>query len=382
MAYNRGKILGIDASRCVVRNGTGVEMYSKWIISALLLELHREAHPRFESVRLYSPREISESVLGGRYAFVEQRIIQLPRLWTHVRLSLEMLHEEPDVLFIPSHVLPLHHAKNSVTTIHDVAFMEFPEAYPIWQRMYLKFSTWLAAREASAIIVPSQAVADNVMRYFLCERKKIHVIPHGFEKMDLRPNSIDEREILESFGITQDAKYIFYVGRLEEKKNIARLVRAFMKFHEKHPDWKLILGGSRGYGFENIFVEIEKLRGWDCVLMPGYLSNVERDVLYRHCQFVAFVSLVEGFGFPVLEAASFGKAVLASNIPVLHEVGGEFLTYVNPFEVSDILRGMNKLADRSHDDKKHAENMRSICHRFSWESAGQATLRLLESVIQ
>jgi hypothetical protein len=149
-------ILGIDASRCVATNGTGVEGYSAAIIRHLLKLIHEQPHSVFDSVVLYTPREIPESVLGGRYAFVEQRVLTLPRLWTQVRLSAEMVQEPPDVLFVPSHVLPVVHPAKSVVTIHDVAFMDFPHAYPLSRRLYLKFSTWLAVREATCIIVPSE----------------------------------------------------------------------------------------------------------------------------------------------------------------------------------------------------------------------------------
>jgi glycosyltransferase involved in cell wall biosynthesis len=375
-------VLGIDASRCGVSCGTGVEAYSRHIVRAILKELSSVAHPKFDSVFLYAQREISRDVLGGDYLFVTRRTIPLPRLWTHVRLSLEMLHEEPDVLFVPSHVLPLYHPQRSVVTIHDVAFMEFPEAYSFFQRKYLWFSTWLAVKEAVALIVPSETVKGDLMKHFSCDARKIHVVPHGFEMEKFDVSQSGQARILEQFGLTTDSKYILYVGRLEEKKNLTRLVSAFLKFHGAHRDWKLILAGGRGFGFGKIFSEVEHAGAWGSILMPGYVSDVERDVLYRHCQFAAFVSLAEGFGFPVLEAANFGKQVLASDIPVLHEIGGDALTYTDPLDVSDISRGMLELA-KSSGDERVAMRMRKICDRYSWKGAADETLRVLEkSVLQ
>lgn len=371
-------VLGIDASRCGARLGTGVEAYSTAVVRAILKELSVSTHPKFDQVVLYTPHHLSGEILGGRYSFVRERVIPFPRLWTQVRLSAEMVHEEPDVLFIPSHVLPLIHADKSVVTIHDTAFVHFPTSYSFFQRKYLTFTTWLTVREAKKIIVPSEATKRDLMETFKCPEDKISVVLHGFESSP-HMESKNDVELLREFGLDMDSKYIFYVGRLEEKKNLVRLVRAFAKFREKFPKWRLVLAGNRGFGFEKLFQEVENSDLWDCVMMPGYVTDEERSVLYRHCQFVAFVSLAEGFGFPILEAASFGRHVLASNIPALKEVGGNALTYCDPLDEEKISEGLVKIASQDEASSKNA--LEQLVKKYSWEKAGKETLRVLESVI-
>lgn len=373
-------ILGIDASRCGARLGTGVEAYSTAVVQAILKELSVSTHPKFDEVVLYTPHHLSPEIIGGRYSFVRQRVIPFPRLWTQVRLSAEMIHEEPDVLFIPSHVLPLVHADKSVVTIHDTAFVHFPKSYSFFQRKYLTFTTWLTVREAKKIIVPSEATKQDLMETFKCPEEKISVVLHGFESSPPVAQGRDT-ELLEEFGLDADSRYIFYVGRLEEKKNLVRLVQAFAKFRKQFPQWKLILAGNRGYGFEKLFHEVEKNNLWDCVMMPGYVTDEERSVLYRHCQFVAFVSLAEGFGFPVLEAASFGKRVLASDIAALREVGGNALTYCDPFDVEQIHNGLIEMANGLRTDESSGDALEALVKKYSWDRAGKETLRVLESVI-
>lgn len=371
-------VLGIDASRCGAHNSTGVEAYSTAVVRAILKELSVSTHPKFDEVVLYTPHHLSSEILGGKYSFVRERVIPFPRLWTQVRLSAEMVHEEPDVLFIPSHVLPLIHADKSVVTIHDTAFVHFPKSYSYFQRKYLTFTTWLTVREAKKIIVPSEATKQDLMRTFKCPEKKITVVLHGFEGSPKVASGRDS-ELLEEFGLDTDSKYIFYVGRLEEKKNLVRLVKAFAKFREKFPKWRLVLAGNRGFGFEKLFHEVENNNLWDCIMMPGYVTDEERSVLYRHCQFVAFVSLAEGFGFPVLEAASFGKRVLASDIPALKEVGGNALAYCDPFDEEKIFEGLVKIA---HADGESSKNgLETLVKKYTWDRAGKETLRVLESVI-
>ena len=373
-------VLGIDASRCGASNGTGVEAYSTAIVRAILKELSVSTHPKFDQVVLYTPHHLSPEILGGRYSFVRQRVIPFPRLWTQVRLSAEMVHEEPDVLFIPSHVLPLIHADKSVVTIHDTAFVHFPKSYSFFQRKYLTFTTWLTVREAKKIVVPSEATKRDLMETFTCPENKISVVLHGFEGSP-HVESKKDMELLQEFGLDMDSKYIFYIGRLEEKKNLVRLVRAFMKFKKKFPEWRLVLAGNRGFGFEKLFQEVEKNDLWDSVMMPGYITDEERSVLYRHCQFVAFVSLAEGFGFPVLEAASFGKSVLASDIAALREVGGSALTYCNPLDENKIFEGLVAMAHRDNSSGDSENILGKLVKKYSWEKAGKETLRVLESVI-
>lgn len=370
-------ILGIDASRC--KNGTGIEVYSTAIVQSLLRELAQSTHPPFNDVVLYTPKHLSQETIGGQYSFVGERVITIPKLWTQIGLSLEMIQEEPDVLFIPGHVLPLVHAEKSVVTIHDTAFMHFPESYSFFQRMYLKFTTWLAVREAKMIIVPSKATKYDLIKSFNCPEKKIAVVAHGYEMKTEKKNNnkIDDDELLRTFGLDTKSKYIFYIGRLEKKKNLVRLVEAFRRFHEKFPEWKLILAGGRGYGFEELLGVVGSCDLWDSVLMPGYVTDEERDTLYRHCQFVAFISLAEGFGLPILEAVSRGKPVLASDIDVLREIGENELTYVDPLDDEAIYRGMCEMEK----GKFSREKLVALSQKYSWEKAAKETLHVLKSVI-
>lgn len=377
-------LLGIDASRCVAAYGTGVEAYSSAIIRHLLEKIKTNPHGRFNRVHLYTPRPLPPNFLNGQFPFAEERVITFPRLWTQVRLSAEMLSEPPDVLFIPGHVLPIIHPRKSVVTIHDVAFMSFPRAYGWANRAYLRFSTWLAVREAEKILVPSHAVASDLVTYFSCPPQKIQVVHHGYDMPSSAPSEISQTT-LEGFGLASDTPYIFYVGRLEEKKNLVRLIEAFLQFHEKHPAWKLVLAGSRGFGFQAIFDAVEKHDAWSDIIMPGYITDEERDILYRHCRFSAFTSLAEGFGFPILESLSYGKDILLSDLPIMHEIVGERFkgTFVNPLDTASIAAGLTTLATSTAttSPERHAVLTR-VPQQYTWSQAAEETLRVLEGVIQ
>lgn len=380
-------VLGIDASRFGHEFSTGVENYSYHIIRGLLSAISKDPHCPIREVVLYTPREIQKRELGNEYPFCRDRIITLPRLWTQVRLSAEMLGNEPDVLFIPSHTLPIVHPKKSVVMIHDTAFRRFRRAYSIFQYAYLQFSTWLAVREAAKILVPSHATRDDLIRYFGCKKEKIEVIPHGFSFPDMRnggeveKNSMSDKEqkaLLERFGIVDGDRYFFFVGRLEEKKNLVRLARAFSLFRQKHPEFKLILAGKRGVGFRRLFNEVEYLNLWGSVLMPGYITEEEKTIFFQNCSGFVFPSLYEGFGLPVLDAFYFEKPVLASRSGALPEVCSDAALLIDGKNETEIFHGLELLIQ-----KKSAELVkkgRVQLEKFDWGGTAKKTLEVLLSL--
>lgn len=392
-------VLGIDASRFGHEFSTGVENYSYHIIRGLLAAISQDSHCPITEVILYTPREIQKrelGVLGGQYPFCRDRVITLPRLWTQVRLSTEMIGNEPDVLFIPSHTLPIIHPKKSVVMIHDVAFCRFRRAYSFFQYAYLQFSTWLAVREAAKILVPSHATRDDLIRFFGCKKEKIEVVPHGFSAPGSLPdgatdsngvtdsadgaeiisvNSKEQKELLERFGIVDGEPYFFFVGRLEEKKNLVRLVRAFSIFREKYPKFKLILAGKRGAQFRRLFDEVEYLNLWGSVMMPGYVTEEEKAIFFKNCSGFVFPSLYEGFGLPVLDAFYFGKPVLASRAGALPEVCGNAAALVDPENEQEIFHGLKKITGGGALEliRKGREQLK----KFDWEKTAKKTLKIL-----
>ena len=138
-------LIGIDASRAARAHRTGTENYSLYLIRALARIA--EGH----SLRLYSDVPPPAGLLPDD-ASVEWRVMPFPRLWTHLRLSLEMALHPPDVLFVPAHVLPLVHPRASVVTVHDLGYLYYPEAHGRWARWYLDWGTRYSAQRARWVV--------------------------------------------------------------------------------------------------------------------------------------------------------------------------------------------------------------------------------------
>jgi glycosyltransferase involved in cell wall biosynthesis len=362
--------IAIDASRYNNSDATGVEWYGKHIIEHLLPKFKGE-----DELILYSRFPVEGLDFDG----ADNRVIYSKRFWTLRALSKEIKNNPPDILFIPSHVLPLTLAKRSVITVHDLAFKRFKKVYSFVQYNYLNWSTKVAVKKAAKIIVPSEVTKEDLIELYRCDPAKIEVVPHGFSEPRVvnEDKVMSESEVFQYFEIKKDSKYVFFVGRLESKKNLVNLVKAFSEFSKSHPEYKLILAGSRGVGFHKIIAAVKKLKLIDKVIMPGYITEEEKYVLYKYCAFFAFPSLYEGFGLPVLEAFYHKKAVLCSNCSSLPEVAGEAAHLIDPASVEEISAGMKKLIeDEAYKIDligKGSERLKN----YSWEKAADQTLKAI-----
>jgi len=366
--------IGIDTSRYTTETATGVEWYSYHIINGLISESLKHEETK---VVLYSPREINIPKELEHPKKIIKKIIPAKRFWTLIKLSLEMRKNPPDVLFVPSHVLPLIRPAYSVITIHDTAFKYLRKSYLPHQYFYLDWSTKYAVKKAGKIIVPSQATKEDLIKLYNCAPDKIEVVYHGYKE----PKKIDIKEVPESlklFGFGENQfPYIFFVGRLESKKNLSNLIKAFKIFSESKPEFRLVLAGKRGIGFERIFKTVKKLHLEEQVIMPGYIDETEKAYLYKNCSMFAFPSLYEGFGLPILEAFSFGKPVLTSHVSCLPEIAKDAACYVDPFDPEDIARGLDKIIiDKDYSKKLIVSGKERLSH-FSWEKSVKQTFDVL-----
>jgi glycosyltransferase involved in cell wall biosynthesis len=367
-------IIGIDASRYGHPESTGVEWYSYHLLNELIPLLGREHNTEF---RLYAPRDFTAA---AELPFnVKKRIIKFMRLWTLVRLSWEMIWKRVDLLFVPSHTLPLICPKKTVITIHDVAYKHFKEAYSWKQFLMLEWATRKAVKKAWRIIVPSEATKKDLIELYKCRESKIFVVLHGAPDVPPLLSFGDaEKDSLErSLHLEKARLIILFVGRLEFKKNLGRLIEAFGRFLKEFPGWKLVMAGKRGVGFEKIWKKAEELGLQEDIILPGYVTEHEKLYLYDKCRMFAFPSLYEGFGLPVLEAFAMRRPVLTSRVSSLPEVAGDAALLINPEKVEEISVALKRLASDGILVSKLIEKGDKQLKKFSWEKAAKETFEVL-----
>ena len=325
--------IAIDASRSTVGLLTGTEHYSRELIYALIE--HNDSLSSPHEIVLYF-RDYPASGLFPKSSFVNQRVIPFPRLWTHIRFASSLWATRPDVTFVPAHTLPYFFPGRAVVTVHDLGYKYFPEAHPSSQLNYLDWATRHSARRASRILADSQATADDLQKFYNVPADKIEVVYPGVDA------PFDKRgwELYSKYKIP--LSYFLFIGTLQPRKNIERIVQAFDMWQNGNPDKNigLVLAGKEGWLFDKSWLE-----GVENVHLTGYIDAEDKGALIRQASALVFPSLYEGFGFPVVEAMHMGTAVITSNTSSLPELVGDAAILVNPESVEEIAASLDLVAE-------------------------------------
>ena len=366
-------LIGIDASRTVTGRRTGTENYALQL-TRRLIQLDRS-----NRYRLYY-NQAPPPGLFARQQNVEERIISFPRLWTHACLSVEMLRRPPDVLFVPAHVLPLHHPPRTVVTVHDLGYLYFPEAHKAWSRRYLDWSTRFNARQATAVIADSEATRRDLIAHYHIDPHKITVIYPGIGD-EFRPITEDDLVAQARARYDLPATYLLYVGTLQPRKNLVRLISAYHQLCQQYPPAllpHLVIAGKKGWLYDEILAQATDLRVSQRVRFPGYVDQQDLPALLGGASALLMPSLYEGFGLPVLEAMACGTPVICSNTSSLPEVAGDAALLVDPLDVQGLVDAMAKLLS---DDALRQDLVRrgfAQAARFSWAETARQALAVCE----
>jgi glycosyltransferase involved in cell wall biosynthesis len=381
--YNVPMLIGVDASRIARAQRTGTEAYSLHLIRALI---KTGCEHRF---RLYTPVPLSPDVMqavgqaapggGPANSLYEGRVIPFPRLWTHLRLAWEVSRHPPDVLLVPAHVMPLVCPVPAVVTVHDLGYLHYPEAHRRFDRWYLDWTTRRHARLAACVIADSRATRADLIRHYQADPDRIVVVYPG---RDASLSRVDDREAIavvkRRYSIGGD--YLLYLGTLQPRKNLVRLVEAFARLQPLTPDLRLVLAGKKGWLYDDLFARVEALGVEDRVVFTGYVADADKALLLSGALALVYPSLYEGFGLPVLEAMACGTPVLTSNVSSLPEVAGAAALLVDPLDVDAIAEAMSCLISDTDLRNTLAEEGYEQIQSFSWAKAAREVLQVLESV--
>ncbi|MCL4867964.1 MAG: glycosyltransferase family 4 protein [Anaerolineae bacterium] len=366
-------VLGIDASRAVTTERTGTEAYSLYLIRALI----EPAAAAGIKLRLYFNQPTPPGLFAAA-PHIEQVIIPLPRLWTHLRLAQELHRRPPDIFFTPAHVIPLTYRGRALATIHDLGYHYFPQAHPLSQRLYLHWSTQHNARRASHILADSQATKNDLIHVYKTTPEKVTVVypalPSGSEQLAV------SREQLLAHSPTRklaNSPYFLYLGTLQPRKNLVRLVDAFVQSGVSH---HLVLAGRVGWLAQELlaFIKQQPVSVQGRIHLPGYVSEAEKADLLRGAAALLYPSLYEGFGFPILEAQAAGIPVLCANSSSLPEAAGDGALLVDPLDTAGMAAAIYRLANEAPLCQDLVERGYANVKRFSWEDAAAKIIAILQ----
>ena len=281
--------------------------------------------------------------------------------------------KKADITHFFNFIVPPGVSGKTVVTVHDMTYKEFPETVRGRTKMMLNVGLKQSMKRADMIVTVSEFSKREILKYFPEHEKKLRVVPCGVDLERFHPCTEPERipQVKESLGIEGD--YFLYLGNIEPRKNLERLITAYDIFSKRnHGDVpKLVLAGGKGWLYEGIFGKVQELGLDKQVIFTKYIPSEDMNPLM--CGAVAFVfpSIYEGFGMPPLEAMACGVPVLASNAASLPEVTGGCAVNCDPFSPESIAHGLEKLRSDEELRKKLSVKGRERAQSFTWDHSAR-----------
>lgn len=308
----------------------------------------------------------------------QYRVIKPTTLWTRCRLPLDLyLHRpKPNVFFTPGHYAPKFCPAPFAIAIMDLSFIHFPEMFRK-QDLY-KLTNWSrdSILRADHIFTISNFSKDDIIKNYSVPEEKVTVTYPGFdqERFGRRISPQEIERIKKRYNIVGD--YLLYVGTLQPRKNLTRLIRAFAQIKGTHHS--LVIAGKKGWLYSKILDEGKQLGVEDRVRFIGYVTNKDTPALMSGAEALVLVSLYEGFGIPVLEAMALGIPTVISGTSSLPEIAGEVGIMVDPKDVKSITRGLDQAIQLNEFQRKeNAVKSKVQAKKFTWKQAAEKTLEVL-----
>jgi glycosyltransferase involved in cell wall biosynthesis len=294
-------------------------------------------------------------------------------LWEQLVQPVVLRRAGVDLLHAMAFVGPLASTCPFVVTIYDLSFLRFPEAFRPWNRWYLSRFTMLSARRARRVIAISQSTKRDVVQRLGVPADRVDVVYCGADdSFGLLP--ADEVASFRRQRRLPD-RFILFLGTLEPRKNVQGLVRAYARWREVETNVpKLVVAGGKGWHYDQIFAEVERLNLAGEVIFPGYVAQDELPLWYNAADLFVYPSRFEGFGLPVIEAMSCGTPVVTTTASSLPEVAGDAALLVSPNDETELAEAMRRaLTDQNLRQTMIAKGYDRAA-TFSWERTAHQTV--------
>jgi|SRR5690242_7635178 len=341
-------------------------------------------HSAIEELRLYSAYrwvdDPARALSANRTIAALRRNVPFKtealELYTKLRGALFRLHTRRMhgwLLHTPNYVL-MPFDGPTLTTVHDLSWLSYPEAHPIERVRFLDRHLPHSLERANLVLTDSEFIAAEIASRFGLPRGKIRVVPLGVDA-SYRPRGHQElAPTLARHGL-QAGEYLLVVATLEPRKNLARLVRAYAALPDplkaRHP---LVIVGARGWLNHELEREIAPLERAGTARRLGYVDENDLPLLYAGAHAFAFPSLYEGFGLPVLEAMASGVPVLTSNVSSLPEIAGDAALMVDPRDDVAMSAGLERLLEDSAWRTRANERGIARASAYPWSRCVDATV--------
>lgn len=271
---------------------------------------------------------------------------------------------------------PVWYQGRVVTTVHDLTTMRFSNpaknsaVFTFKQQVY-KYVVWRAAHKSTQVLVPSEFVAEDVMRFTGIRRDKIIVTYEAADAIAARPKPLKQ---------LVGRQFLLYVGRPNPHKNLERLIEAFASLKPRYPNLVLVMAGRKDANYQRVEDEAY-VKGVKNLYFPGFVTEAQLRWLYEHCEAYLFPSLSEGFGLPGLEAMRHDAPVISSNATCLPEIYGDAARYFDPLDAGAIAGAIDDvLSDKDLRDGL-IKRGRVRVKQYSWQQMAEQTLDVYKQAL-
>jgi glycosyltransferase involved in cell wall biosynthesis len=322
---------------------------------------------------------------------IQLQFSRLPTLRPTVRILWEQLVQPAvlashkiDLLHALAFVVPLLATCPTVVTVHDLSFIHFPEAFRPWNRLYLSYFTAWSVRKARRVVAVSESTRRDVISCFGLPAERVDVVHNGVDSQFRLLPAAEIDSFRQRRGLP--GKYILFIGTLEPRKNLETLLKAYTHLLARYQGGssdapKLVIGGAKGWYYEQVFAAVEELELTRQVIFPGYIAQEELPWWYGAATLFVYPPYYEGFGLPVLEAMRCGVPVITSSVSSLPEVVGDAGLLVAPMDVEELAEAMYRLLQ----DATLCEELRQLglerSADFSWERTAMETASVYRRVL-
>src|SRR3989337_3914192 len=354
--------IGLDGNEANIENRVGSGKY----VYELIKQFSQNKKYEFEVFLKQNPlSDLPKESKNFKYKVFGPKF-----LWTQFALPMHLIFgKRPDLFFSMSHYGPRFSPAAYVITIFDLSYLHYPELFNKDDLHQLTNWTKYSIKSAKHILAISNSTKDDIVKNYDVDPEKITVTYIGYDQELFKPQSKDKIESVKKiYKIKGD--YLIFVGTLQPRKNIVKLIEAFEKI--THP-LQLVIVGKKGWLYDSIFKKVKDLDIEKKVIFTDYVPGSDLPPLICGAKAYVLPSLWEGFGISVIEAQACGVPVVASNVSSLPEIVADSGILVDPEKTDSIVDGIKKSLDaktRTDLVKRGFENIK----RFSWEKCAKATL--------
>jgi glycosyltransferase involved in cell wall biosynthesis len=367
--------VGIEATS-LLGSRSGVGNYTGRLLAALIAD-----NPEWDFL-LYSNRTLEplEPSLAPATR-VTSRFPWKRLLWMQGSLPALIRRTEPDLCHFPNAMAPLYQERPFVVTIHDASLFLYSQFHPRTRILSIRLMLPFVARRAAAVITVSQHARRELIRILGLAPEKVHVV-YEAAGGEFRPVTGEQQleALRRKYNLPEH--FLLYVGTLEPRKNLIRMVHSLREVRRRGHPHHLVLVGANGWYQTLLRREVARLELDDVVHFMGYLPTADLPGLFSLATLFVFPSLYEGFGLPPLEAMASGAPVLSSNRSSLPEILGDAAHLVDPENEDDLTEGLAILLADSERRRWLAERGLARARAFSWRQAARETAAIYRKVLQ